>query len=201
LGLCLYYSHGRDWKHPHAPNNDEWGGNARPDYNPREPSYAYGKEHHLERYLEFMKAQITELLTGYGPIASIWLDGIAVPLSGDRAKFHCDELYRHIRSLQPQVLVSYKQGLLGTEDYLAPERKGVPNQSGKPMEICTTLQKNGWGYVKDAQHLTVDQALDAVHAAERQKANLLLNTGPLPDGSIHRGDAQTLAALGEKLSG
>lgn len=23
LGLCLYYSHGRDWKHPHAPNNDE----------------------------------------------------------------------------------------------------------------------------------------------------------------------------------
>ncbi len=23
LGLCLYYSHGRDWRHPHAPNNDE----------------------------------------------------------------------------------------------------------------------------------------------------------------------------------
>ncbi|MBT4821816.1 MAG: alpha-L-fucosidase precursor, partial [Lentisphaerae bacterium] len=26
IGLCLYYSHGRDWKHPHAPNNDQWGG-------------------------------------------------------------------------------------------------------------------------------------------------------------------------------
>src|SRR5215471_2580932 len=37
LGLCLYYSHGRDWKHPHAPNNDEWGGNARPKYEPPEP--------------------------------------------------------------------------------------------------------------------------------------------------------------------
>ena len=29
LGLCLYYSHGRDWRHPHAPNNDLWGGSAR----------------------------------------------------------------------------------------------------------------------------------------------------------------------------
>lgn len=32
LGLCLYYSHGRDWRHPHAPNNDTWGGAARPQY-------------------------------------------------------------------------------------------------------------------------------------------------------------------------
>jgi alpha-L-fucosidase len=199
LGLCLYYSHGRDWKHPHAPNNDEWGGSARPQYNPPEPSYATGKDHHLEKYLDFMKAQITELLTQYGPIASIWLDGIAVPLSGDRAKFHCDDLYRHIRGLQPQVLVSYKQGLLGTEDYLAPEHKGVPNQSGKPMEICTTMQKNGWGYVKDSEHLTLEQVMDTVRRAGEQKANLLLNTGPLPNGSIHSGDSATLDALGAKL--
>jgi alpha-L-fucosidase len=199
LGLCLYYSHGRDWKHPHAPNNDEWGGNARPDYNPPDPAYAYGKDHHLERYLDFMTAQITELLTQYGPIASIWLDGIATPLSGDRTKFHCDELYRHIRSLQPQVLVSYKQGLLGTEDYLAPEHKGVANANSKPMEICTTLQKHGWGYVKDDAHLTADEAMDRLRAAAKQKANLLLNTGPLPDGSIHAGDAATLAELGRRI--
>lgn len=199
LGLCLYYSHGRDWKHPHAPNNDEWGGNARPQYDPRDPAYAYGRNHHLERYLEFMTAQISELLTQYGPIASIWLDGIATPLSGDRSKFHCDELYRHIRSLQPQVLVSYKQGLLGTEDYLAPENKGVANSSGKPMEICTTLQRHGWGYVKDDQHLDADQAMERLQAAATQGANLLLNTGPLPDGSIHHRDAETLAQMGARI--
>jgi alpha-L-fucosidase len=198
-GLCLYYSHGRDWKQPHAPNNDEWGGSARPDYHPPDPAYAYGPDHHLERYLDFMTAQITELLTQYGPIASIWLDGIATPLSGDRTKFHCDELYRHIRSLQPQVLVSYKQGLLGTEDYLAPEHKGVVNSTGKPMEICTTLQKHGWGYVKDDQHLTPDEAMDRMRAAATQRANLLLNTGPLPDGSIHQTDQDTLAELGRRI--
>ena len=47
LGFFCYYSHGRDWRHPHAPNNDEWGGNARPKYDLPEPSYAYGKEHDL----------------------------------------------------------------------------------------------------------------------------------------------------------
>lgn len=199
LGLCLYYSHGRDWKHPHAPNNDKWGGSARPDYHPPDPAYAYGKDHHLERYLDFMTAQVTELLTQYGPVASIWLDGIATPLSGDRTRFHCDALYSHIRSLQPQVLVAYKQGLLGTEDYLAPEHKGVGNTTGKPMEICTTLQKHGWGYVKDDAHLTPDEAMERLQAAARQRANLLLNTGPLPDGSIHPADAETLAEMGRRI--
>ncbi len=199
LGLCLYYSHGRDWKHPHAPNNDEWGGSARPKYDPPEPSYAYGTAHKLDKYLEFMTAQITELLTNYGPIASIWLDGIAVPLAGDRSKFRCEELYRHIRGLQPQVLVSYKQGLLGTEDYLAPEHKGVANTSGKPMEICTTLQVAGWGYMKTSRHLNADEAMEKLRAAGEMKANLLLNTGPLPDGSIHPEDLATLAEMGRRI--
>jgi alpha-L-fucosidase len=107
--------------------------------------------------------------------------------------------YRHIRSLQPQVLVSYKQGLLGTEDYLAPEHKGVRNTGGKPMEICTTLQLHGWGYVKDDQHLNAVVAMERLRAAAAQKANLLLNTGPLPDGSIHAGDAETLSELGRRI--
>jgi alpha-L-fucosidase len=199
LGLCLYYSHGRDWRHPHAPNNDEWGGQARPKYDPPEPSYAYGKAHDLNKYLDFMTAQVTELLTQYGPIASIWLDGIAVPMSGDASKFHCQKLYDHIRRQQPQVLVSYKQGLLGTEDYLAPEHKGVGNATEKPMEICTTLQEKGWGYVKDSHHLNADQAMERLREAAKQKANLLLNTGPLPDGSIYAGDAATLAEMGRRI--
>jgi len=199
LGLFLYYSHGRDWRHPHAPNNDQWRGSARPQYNPPEPSYATGNEHDLQKYLDFMTAQITELLTSYGPIAGIWLDGIAVPLSGDRAKFRCQELYDLVHRLQPQVLVSYKQGLLGTEDFFAPEHRGIQNATGKPMEICTTLQRNGWGYVKDSPHLDADEVMLKLGQAAHQKANLLLNTGPLPDGSIHAGDAATLREVGERI--
>jgi len=202
LGLCLYYSHGRDWRHPHAPNNDEWGGSARPVYPGPEPAYATGKNHDLNRYLDFMRAQITELLTNYGPIAAIWLDGIGVPLSRKERlpEWHLPELYAHIRRLQPQVLVSYKQGLNGDEDFLAPERK-YDQKPDRPLELCDTLQPRGWGYMKedDGHHKTADDVITMLARAASLPANLLLNTGPLPDGSIHPEDVKTLRSVGEIL--
>ncbi len=202
LGFCLYYSHGRDWRHPHAPNNENWGGSARPEYDPPETLYKYGEEHDLQIYVEFMKNQITELLTNYGPIATIWLDGIATPASREDKihLFKCQELYDHIHALQPQVLVSYKQGLLGTEDFKAPERhwKG---RSDVPLEICDTLQPRGWGYIKedDGKHKSADQVMEMLRKAKEINANLLLNTGPLPDGSIHPEDVETLKEVGHRL--
>lgn len=199
LGLCLYYSHGRDWTHRHAPNNDKWGGSARPKYDKPDPAYAYGKEHDLQKYLDFMSAQVTELLTQYGPVANIWLDGIGVPMSRDKSKFKSQELYDLVHSLQPQVLLSYKQGLLGTEDFFAPEHKAVANAAGKPMEVCTTLQNGGWGFKKNASHLKPDAVMKKLTSARRADSNLLINTGPLPDGSIHPTDIATLRETGRRL--
>ena len=213
LGLCFYYSHGRDWRHPHAPNNDQYGGNARPPYDPPEPSYATGPDHDLNRYLAFMKARITELLTQYGPVASIWLDGVAVPLRGDTAAFRCQELYDHIHALQPQVLVSYKQGVTGTEDYFAPEhtvpgaeaevaaRGQIGSGSDKTIEVCTTLCPGSWGYLKEkaGQHLNEEEVWEKLHAAGEGGYNLLLNTGPLPDGSLDPEDESVLKRVGERL--
>ena len=202
LGFCLYYSHGRDWRHPHAPNNDGWGGTARPQA--KDPSYKYGNEHDLQKYLDFITNQITELLTNYGPIASIWFDGIMTPLSpkGNNRKemFKCQKLYDHIHSLQPQVLVSYKQGLTGTEDFMAPERKWK-NKTDKPIEICDTLQPHQWFYNKalDGKHKSPDEVMAMLSNAEKIGANLLLNTGPLPNGSIHPEDVKTLQEVGQRL--
>ncbi len=199
LGLCLYYSHGRDWKHPHAPNND-WGGSARPKYDPPEPSYAYGEDHNLQIYLDFMTAQVRELLTNYGPIAAIWLDGIAVPASGGYSAFRCQELYDHIHSLQPQVLVSYKQGLLHTEDFYAPEHEAV-DSGERTCEICTTMCPGSWGYAEEkrSEHKTADEVYETLREARQAGANLLLNTGPLPDGSIYDADASVLREVGARI--
>ena len=200
LGLFLYYSHGRDWRHPHAPNNDEYPVCARPDYDPVEPSYAYGDAHNLHLYLDFVSAQIRELLTNYGPIAGIWLDGIATPLSGNWRAFDCQKLYDMIHDLQPQVLVSYKQGLLGTEDYLAPENDAVDGRS-KPVEICTTMCPHSWGYLESGvgKHKTAEEVWNTLHSARKLGCNLLLNTGLLPDGSVDSEDEVVLQEVGEKL--
>lgn len=213
LGLCLYYSHGRDWRHPHAPNNDQWGGSARPQYDPPDPAYAVAPDHDLNLYLAFMQNQITELLTQYGPIASIWLDGIAVPLSGNADLFRCQELYDHIHRLQPQVLVAYKQGMTGTEDYFAPEHS-VPGKDAdagkrgrigaareKLIEICTTMCPGSWGYMREktGQHLNAGQVWEKLSGASENGCNLLLNSGPLPDGSLDPEDENVLLQVGERI--
>ena len=215
LGVILYYSHGRDWRHPHAPNNDEWGGAARPEYDSPEPSYKYGAEHDLGIYVEFVKEQVSELLTRYPTIAGIWLDGIATPASGDYARFRCQELYDRVHELQPHAIVSYKQGLLGTEDFFAPEHK-VPTagddgrRAGKivsrpdaPVEVCTTMLRDpsSWGYFEGAGHLDEDGVWQELQRSARAGANLLLNTGPLPDGSLRGSEVDVLRRVGERIAG
>jgi alpha-L-fucosidase len=213
LALFLYYSHGRDWRHPHAPNNDQYGGSARPEYDPPEPAYAYGEEHDLGKYLGYMSAQVTELLTNYPTVAGIWLDGIAVPIHGDTAAFKTQELYDLVHSLSPHALVSYKQGLLGTEDFFSPEH-GVPKagdnasklgQLGKrpntPIEVCTTMIKKpiSWGFSEGAEHRTEEEVWEAVTGACRGQYNLLLNTGPLADGSLDPHDEKILRSVGARI--
>jgi len=202
LGLFFYYSHGRDWKHPHAPNNDKWGGRARPEYDPPDPSYKYGNEHDLNIYIEFVSNQIRELLTLFPNVAGIWLDGISTPKSGDWLKFQCQELYDMIHSMHPHTLVSYKQGLLGTEDFLAPERLfNSDEKPDKPLEICDTMQPRGWGYIKedDGKHKTADDIVEMLKHASQYPANLLLNTGPLPEGDIHPEDVKCFREIGNKI--
>jgi alpha-L-fucosidase len=183
LGLCLYYSHGRDWRHPHAPG-----------------SMAPAENVDYQNYVEFMSDQITELLTNYSPIAAIWLDGFGTARKLDKGTLKTQELYDHIHGLQPQVLVSYKQGLLGTEDFMAPERhwKGT---SAKPLEICNTMQGYSWGYdsADEGQHRGPDEIMEMLKRTRKIPANLLLNTGPLPDGSIHPEDVRTLKEVGQRL--
>ena len=76
------------------------------------------------KYIEYAHEQIRELLTNYGPIAGIWFDPImAYYAQPDLFPIH--ETYAMVRRLQPQILISFKQGATGTEDFAAPERSGA----------------------------------------------------------------------------
>ncbi len=214
LGFFAFYEHGFDWRHPHGPA--PWlfrSRAARPAYDPPDPWYASREEYDFQRYVEYANAQIRELLTGYGGLAGVWLDGIGIPLSGDASLYRCPELYATIREIQPQALISYKFGLTGDEDFFAPEDGQLKhmdgkNRAGKPLEVCTCLQlrREGaerryhqWGYNAESAHKTPEQVWGDLEMAAGLGANLLLNTGPLGDGSIHPEDAATLRAVGERI--
>lgn len=222
LGLFLYYSYGADWRHPYFHSREVGSTCARPPYDPPEPSYLFEKDEDFRHYVDFMHRQIRELLTGYGAIAGMWFDLI----SGCYYRpdlFPVSETYELIRELQPQCLISFKQGFTGTEDYMSQEivfeplkkrleAGGAPAAAvelservwrqniGKWNEVCTIMQSKGWSWVRDAgPHRSADEVMDLLDYTAAKRCNLLLNTGPLPDGSIHPEDAAVFAEAGRRI--
>jgi alpha-L-fucosidase len=203
LGFFVFYEHGFDWRHPHGPAPWDWNSkNVRPDYNPPDDWYAPRSAYNFQKYLDYVSGGIRELLTNYGPVAGVWLDGASIPASGDRSLFRLPELYAMIRRLQPQALISYKWGIEGSEDFLAPEKpqlERVADRRNRPMEVCWTTQKGSWGWMEAAPHLSAAEAWEELRAARRLQANLLLNIGPRGDGSIAPEQESILTALGARI--
>lgn len=214
LGVFFYYSYALDWRHPYFyPNEVSPWKSARPPYKSPEPSYLWKQDSDFRKYIDFTHAQIKELLTQYGPIEGMWFD----PIMGYYARpdlFPIEETYALVRKLQPNCLICFKQGASGDEDFTAPERKKAPHRAAtkdalaaweknkdKWGEICDTLQPGLWGYnIKDTgNHLDAPEVVRRLKAAQEQGCNLLMNTGPLPDGSIHAEDVKTLAETGRLL--
>jgi alpha-L-fucosidase len=224
LGLFLYYSMGADWHHPCFCDPSAGWEYYRPAYATKPAQYLWKKDSDFRIYIDYVHQQLRELLTQYGPVAGIWFD----PVVGYYARpdlFPMDQTYALIRSLQPNCLVSFKQGATGNEDFAAPERSDagllsyasvVPERRQKaqeteenawaknrtkPAELCNTLQPGVWGYNRsdDSKHRTAPEVLDLYKQARAQNANLLLNTGLLPDGSIFPEDVKTLRSVGTTL--
>ena len=211
IALFLYYSYGRDWEHPHGvfqKANGEPFRVARPAYDPPDPNYATGEEYDLSKYVDYVNAQITELLTGYGPIAGIWFDAPPeAEVNYDTFKPH--ETYEMIHKLQPQCLVSAKWGIKDpngihshSEDFYAPElnQYRTSMQKGKkPIEICHTMN-HGWGW-REAHQLNkgVEYLKNNIRAVNYLNANLLMNIAPMPDGSIWEEDRKALLEVGQWL--
>ncbi len=171
-------------------------------YEDEEPFYAKEIEYNLQHYVDYVTSQVTELLTNYGPVAGIWLDGVRVPLTGDYNKFKLQELYNLIHRLSPHAIVSYKRGVTGTEDFRAPEFKQLsqldPNPSDKPLEICDSFLKE-WGYVRNGTRNNADYIISGLAAANLLNANLLFNIAPMPDGSVHPDEEQALRFVEDAL--
>jgi alpha-L-fucosidase len=69
----------------------------------------------------------------------------------------------------------------------------------KPIELCRTMmEKNTWFNRDDVPHASIETVRNMMEGARRLRANLLLNTGPLGDGSIHPQDRDTLLQIGQR---
>jgi alpha-L-fucosidase len=169
-------------------------------------------------YLQFMKNQLTELLTNYGDIMCIWFDGHWDQTNPEghadrssRIDWKYNEIYQLIHKLQPQCLIGNNHHLspLTGEDFQMFERD-LPgeNKSGLsfqkpaealPLETCETIN-GAWGYnITDRNYKSVKQVVQLLAGAAGRNANLLLNVGPMPNGVIQPEFTDTLAGAGKWL--
>ncbi|HBY62749.1 MAG TPA: alpha-L-fucosidase [Solibacterales bacterium] len=197
-GLRLGFYHSiMDWHHPdyrprrawEFPNNYKEGGNNR-------------------RYVEYMREQLRELLTGYGPVAMIWFDGEWEHTLEETGT--ADEIFNYIRSIQPAALINdriYERKPGNKADFGTPEQfvpaTGMTDPSGKPIlwESCVTINQDSWGYNKyETEFKTTRDLIRMLIEVVSKGGNLLLNVGPTPDGRIQDEFVTRLKAMGQWLN-
>jgi len=179
IKLCFYHSI-MDWHHPDWGTRRAWNDKAAgtPD---------------MDRYTAFMKAQLKELCTRYGPLGIMWFDGEwEAPWTHERGL----DLYNYVRGLQPNIIINNRvgkgrSGMAGMDkgaervgDYGTPEQEIPPTGYGPGVdwESCMTMN-NHWGYNKNDQNWKSSTTLirNLVDCTSKG-GNYLLNIGPTSEG-------------------
>lgn len=223
LKFGVYYSV-RDWHHPdwamrYAPlekPNSGWGYLASPWTQgrvrqcgcpscrkniPITPEMDLRPVEHsdMNQYLDYMKGQLTELLTECGPVSLMWFDAqdIADPKLG-----RVEEMIATMRRLQPKVIINDRIGPDGTMlgDYGVHEGNVPGTGAAREWETCMTL--NGtWGYSKfDNNWKSAAELIHTLVETTSKNGNFLLNVGPDGEGVIPSGSVERLKEVGQWMA-
>lgn len=191
LKVGLYYSHS-DWNHPDYASTRKPG--RPPELEDNRYSEVAAEDEDLEaweRFLAYRDGQIRELASRYRPDL-MWFDG-----EWDRSEeqWHIKELAALIRSYVPDVVFNAR--MLGEGDYATPEQGAPIVPPDGPWELCLTIN-DSWGYQHhDHNHKSVSQLVRTFTETIGGGGNLLLDVGPMEDGTIPLPQVERLEALGE----
>lgn len=193
LRVGLYYSP-RDWLYPGTYDERHFDANTRSQVEGIKDPVLREKEY--VRMLGYVMAQIEELLTNYGKIDILWLDGMDMIGVTDH---HNDKIYAWIRSLQPDIVVNDRWHNIvdpdnpdGTSvrvgDFTTPFECRKPTYSPSEWwEHCHiwTCGGGGWGYDKTGTFRPMSWFFDEYVASRSLGGNFLPNASPDGNGEMH----------------
>jgi len=161
-----------------------------------------------ENYVQFTHNQIMELMTDYGKVDILWLDGgwVAKQSENDIQKWYdksidksetgflkgtivnqdirMDELAAKAREKQPGLIVVDRAVPGKNQNYLTPENR-VPDKALEyPWESCI-IAGGGWSWVPNAKYKSGREAVHMLVDIVAKGGNLLFNIAPGPDGTWH----------------
>jgi alpha-L-fucosidase len=173
IKLQWYYSQ-PDWTHP--------------DYEVNPPAYN-----------EYLRNQLIELCTNYGPIAGIWWDGLGRPPE----TWESDKLMPMLHELRPGIIMNHRfvgrHLMQQAGDYDTAENHIGHFQIDRPWESC--IRAGGaWSWSgPNRDSMSGTTAVRTLIECAGRGGNLLLNTGPSPLGEIHPKDVAVYQAIGRWL--
>lgn len=193
-----------------------------PNFPPRDRNVNYDPQAYPERwakFVEFTHNQVLELMTKYGKVDILWLDGGWVSkkseaeLAGAYQKrversatgflksqvisqdIRLDELVRLCREKQPGLIVVDRAVPGRHQNYLTPENR-VPDKALLfPWESCI-ISGGGWSFTPDAEYMDGRRAVHLLVDIVSKGGNLLLNIAPGPDGTWQQGAYDLLREYG-----
>lgn len=208
IKVGLYYSL-LDWHHPDYPAYEDEHHPHRGD-----PAWADHRPD-FPRYLDYMHAQVEELVSGYGKLDILWFDFSYGSMIGDTWK--ADELLAMVRRHQPDILINNRLETSGggfgslveedpsdwAGDWVSPEQlipaEGIRNVKGEsvPWEANFT-HNNNWGYFRgDTAFKPTKTIVRKLVEIVSKGGNMLLNVGPQPDGSFPEESVRMLHEVGD----
>jgi alpha-L-fucosidase len=156
----------------------------------------------FERYIEYMKNQLRELVERYHPVI-LWFDG---EWEHSVEEMRSYEIEKMLRELKPDLLINdrlfhRKHGDFGTPENYVPAT-GLRNPDGTPKlwEACYTINWNSWGYNRyETEFHSGTQLIRQLIEIVSKGGNLLLNVGPTPEGEIQPEFVTRLRHMGRWL--
>ncbi len=189
IRLGFYYSQTLDWHHPNGMGNN-W------DYNPAKQDFT--------KYLrEYVKPQLRELLTNYGPVAYIWFD------MGTPTPELALELKHLVRGLQPDTIISGRIGV-GTVirwlkghtigDFMEVGDNEIPEQRIEGDWETPATINDTFGYKSyDHNWKLAGNLVQKLVTIVSRGGNYLLNVGPTAEGIIPEPSVRSLKEVGQWL--
>ncbi|HEY4112058.1 family 20 glycosylhydrolase [Puia sp.] len=189
-----------------------------PYFPPKDRNVNYDPAKYPERWKAFKDYtynQIEELMTGYGKMDLLWLDGGWVrPLSSvnpaidwqKKIPFDQDidmpRIAAMARKNQPGLIIVDRSVPGEFENYTTPEQTIPQHPMEDPWETCLTMG-NSWSYVPHDHYKSTTQLVQLLIKIVSRGGNFLLNVGPSPEGDWDDTAYARLKEIGEwmKING
>jgi alpha-L-fucosidase len=162
------------------------------------------------KFKQYTYNQIEELMSDYGAVDILWLDGGWVrpkstinaevlswgaPIPDWDQDIDMAKIAKMARAKQPGLIMVDRTVHGEYENYQTPEQKIPEKPLSYPWETCMTMG-DAWGYVPNDNYKSTNTLVHLLIDIVAKGGNFLLDVGPKPDGTFPEPALQRLTEIG-----